>query len=88
MDYHRILYIPAAEVSIGDVVLTFPTSSTYRVFTGYGRPERETVIECHRDEKDGEIYIKTNNAVEYCQPYAQIKLDCLLTFGKNTGETK
>lgn len=88
-EYHRVLIVPAAQIVVGDVVLTYPTSSMDRVITEmFGRPEREVVTECHRDPKDGTIYIKTDSAAQYCQPYDHVQLDCLLTFGKNTGETK
>lgn len=88
MSVHRILRVPAGQILIGDVVLTYPTSHMDRILTqtGMGYPERERVIEYQRDASDGTIYIKTKNVAQYCQPYDIINLDCLLTFGKNNGE--
>jgi hypothetical protein len=83
MPIHRILKVPAAQIAVGDVVLTYPTGSLDRVFTGYGDSERERVIERYLDHTDGEIYIKTDNAAQYCQPFDHVQIDCLLTFGKN-----
>ncbi len=80
---HRILNVASAQIAVGDVVLTFPTSSSDRVFTGYGIPDREVVIECHRDPADGTVYVKTHNAAEFLSPYDHVQLDCLLTFGRN-----
>lgn len=91
MTYHRVLRVAAVQIVVGDVVLTYRTSSTFervRGFSGSGVPDREVVVECHRDYGDGSIHIATDNAGAYLEPFQHVELDCLLTFGKNTGETK
>lgn len=91
MGYHRILNVPASQIEVGDVILLYKGSASgkHKVFVGgYGTPERVTVTEKYLDHSDGEIYIKSDEDSQYCQPYEQIQLDCLLTFGKNNGGIK
>lgn len=90
--YHRIISVPAEQIRKGDVVIVHKNTpyNWSSFFSNVGLTEiyRYEVVNWHRDPADGTIYIQAENHAEYVDAHAHIKLDCLLTFGRNGGEVK
>lgn len=90
MSYHRILSIPAEQVREGDVVVVYRNVeynwSSFSSGSNHNEVAREKVSETHRDPADGTIYVATSVHQEYVSASTHIQLDCLETFGRNSGD--
>lgn len=81
MSYHRVLAVPAAQIRVGDVILVYPDGENSRC-------ERLPVLECSRDDSDGDVYIRWGDegkGAKFFDPWEHVQLDVLETFGKNGG---
>jgi len=86
-EYHRILKVPVEEIVHGDVVIVYDNLQyNWRSFFPAAQltnVRREEVLNHHRDPADGTIYIETNSCSGYVAASDFIRLDCLMTFGRN-----
>lgn len=90
MLYHRIISVAAEQIKVGDVIIVYRKIqynwATFFPGSDYNEVAREKVTETHRDPADGTIYVATSIHQSYLQAHAHIQLDCLETFGRNTGD--